>query len=392
MVSNTNTVLRDTTQADSRPATIALDELHAELMPLTDVGDLANSWQNLQCQGQPSFFQSWSWIECWLAHIPAALRLLVLRVHHRDRTVGLGILVEKRLRRRSLISSRRLHLHETGTMPYDRLTIEHNGFLTQDVGALTIERAAITRLVAGLQQGEWDEIQLSGVAPHYVQHAAALQAPGLVSRDLTSHIVDLDKVRASGGDFEALLGKKTRRHLRKSRKMVEQNGALSIDTAATLPEAQTYLSELANLHLADWQDRGFSTSLESPWFRQFHADLVNRRFAAGEIQLLRVRAGPKPIGYIYNFVFDRRIYCYQWGLMRSPHKDVSIGLLCDYLGIVHGLHTGAAVVDFLHGDTFHKRRLATDQEYRSALTLQRSKLAFRMENAARDLIAAWRTR
>ena len=120
----------------------------------------------------------------------------------------------------------------------------------------------------------------------------------------------------------------------------------------------------------------------------FHRALIEARFEAGEIQLLRIAAGEHVVGYLYHFVYGGRVYSYQWGLSAESDPAIAFGLASDYLAVLHNLEAGAAVFDFLHGDTLHKRRLGTASEARAWLVMQRPRWDFRLENRLR----AWKRR
>jgi len=69
-------------------------------------------------------------------------RLSLIRGTIGGRTVALGILGSRSLRRRGLIRSRGLYLNEIGDPIFDSLSIEHNAFLA----AAGMEDAALTAL------------------------------------------------------------------------------------------------------------------------------------------------------------------------------------------------------------------------------------------------------
>jgi len=89
--------------------------------------------------------------------------------------------------------------------------------------------------------------------------------------------------------------------------------------------------------------------------------LIRRVFSKGEgIDLLKVTAGAKTIGYLYNFSFQGRVSAYQSGFdyeMSDPH--LKPGLTSHHLAIEMYLRDGAPSYDFLAGADRYKLSLST---------------------------------
>lgn len=376
-------------EPESEPAT-APGRIRTDLVPLPALAEVEAQWRALQDASDHSFFQSWGWIGCWLRLLPDDVRPLLLRVRRGGQIVGLGIVNERTIRRFRLIRSRVARLNETGIPEIDKLAIEHNGVLVHRDCAEEARAAALAHLAAELRARRWDEILLSGVDPAY--HAAAVQASGraldvLVLRDAPSYLVELGDIRRTGGGIPEALRAGLRKEVRRTIRATEQIGPLAIEEARTAEEAQAFLAALIPLHEARWTEAGELGAFFSPWLRRFHPALVESRFAAGEIQLLRVSVGGTPIGYLYHFRYGRRLYGYQWGLALDDRRVPKPGLLCDTLSLRHNLDQPVDVFDFLHGESEYKRRFATGHDRRLWLAIQRRRPDFRLENALRR---AWR--
>ena len=120
-------------------------------------------------------------------------------------------------------------------------------------------------------------------------------------------------------------------------------------------------------------------------FEDFHRTLIRDRFAAGEIQLLRVAAGGAPIGYLYNFVHDGHVYAYQSGFRYDDDPKLKPGLVTHAMAIEHNLRAGARVYDFMAGEGQHKASLGTGSSELFWLVLQRDRLRFRVEDGLRKV-------
>ena len=123
----------------------------------------------------------------------------------------------------------------------------------------------------------------------------------------------------------------------------------------------------------------------NPFFERFHRALITDLFAAEQVQLLRICAGGRPIGYLYNLVQGGRVHNYQSGFAYGPDARLKPGLVSHALAVEHNLARGASCYDFMAGDSRYKRSLATGTDHLVWLVVQRSRLKFRLEHALRAM-------
>ncbi|HEY6178199.1 MAG TPA: GNAT family N-acetyltransferase, partial [Kofleriaceae bacterium] len=133
-----------------------------------------------------------------------------------------------------------------------------------------------------------------------------------------------------------------------------------------------------------WAERGQAGAF-LPFVHRFHQRLIEQRFASGEIQLVRIRAGDATIGCLYNFVWLGEVAFYQSGLAYETDSKLKPGLVCHALAIDHAARAGHRCYDFLGGDSRYKQSLATDARELVWLRLQKPRLRFALEDAARTL-------
>jgi CelD/BcsL family acetyltransferase involved in cellulose biosynthesis len=361
-----------------------LREVQVELAPMPAVAGLASEWRDLEERSDCSFFVSWSWIACWIDSLDGAVDLRLLRARLDGRTVGLGLLAPCRERRHGLIVSRTLRLHATGRPEFDTLTIECNGFLVER----GLYEPVVARMLDHLVDADrtWDELVLDGLwqlPPWPLAGAHSLRRRVRVD---VNHYVDLAEVRARNGDYVGLLGSKTRSRIRRSGKEFERFGAFGVRPAADSTQALAFLDGLKSLHQRHWVARGQPGAFANPFFERFHRRLVGNAFGRGEIQVLAIDAGAQRLGYFYNFVHRGRVYNYQSGLDYGLcDRYNQPGLVGHARAIEFNAHCGHCVYDFLAGDVQYKQRLGTAVGAMSWMTLQRDRLLFRVENAAREL-------
>jgi CelD/BcsL family acetyltransferase involved in cellulose biosynthesis len=328
----------------------AAGAIQARLEPLVDPDRLGAAWRALERQSDPSFFQSWGWIGCWLRHLPPDRRALVASARLDDVVVGLGLFVPCRDRSHGILPARSLRLHESGEPALDSLYVEHNGLLAERAHAPAVWRAILGLLT---RRRAWRQVRLAGLSPPAGDLClGAARADGrqvVVHQRRPSAHLDLAALRASGRDLADTLSRNTRHQLARARRLYAAIGPLTLRAAASADEALAMLDRLKALHQASWQRRGQPGCFATPAFEAFHRDLIRARFGSGEIQLLAAAAGERPIGYLYNFVHRDRLYAYQSGFDDVADGRLKPGLVTHALAIEHATRAGFAVYDFMAG-------------------------------------------
>jgi hypothetical protein len=326
-----------------------------------------------------SFFVSWGWMESWLACLPREHQPRLAVFRDNGRPVSACFLGGRKVQRLGVVSSRALFLNTTGDERLDKLWVEHNGLLGRELG--------IGQLV-DLLPDDWDELFLPGLRAEAfggLQESVIRGVRVRLERTVPVHVVDLARVREQG--YLELLTGQTRAQIRRARREV---GALDIEIAEDEASARAIYGELVELHQRQWRARGEPGAWADPFFDRFHRHLINRRFARGEIQLVRVRTGDHTVGCLYNFVHRGRVLQYQSGFASFDNKHIKPGFLAHAAAIEHAAAEGHAVYDFLAGDRRYKRSLATDATSLVWARLQRLRMKFLVEDRVREWVRARR--
>ncbi|MCX5744158.1 MAG: GNAT family N-acetyltransferase [Proteobacteria bacterium] len=335
---------------------------------------VAPIWNALEGVGHPSYFLTWGWIENWLACLPRedTPRLAVIR--DGDAVVGAFFLGRRLLWRHHVLPSRGAFVNTTGVENQDELCIEHNAILCAP------DRVWSLADVVELIPHDWDELFLPGIDRASI---ANLTVPDgyrvVIDRETSAPFVDLERVRATG-DYLSLLSANTRSQIRRARRRV---GPLALEVASSVASALAIYDELVALHTVSWHDRDQPGAFVDPWFDHFHRRLITERFASGEVQLLRLRAGDATLGCLYNFNANGRVLFYQSGLVAQVDPVVKPGLLCHAAAIDHAAAAGHACYDLLGGDGRYKLSLATDATPLVWVRIQRTHVRFAIEDRAR---------
>ena len=309
------------------------------LRPLTDPAPLQAEWRALETRADASFFQSWTWVGCLAAERMGAARVL------RAGADGLALLGRTRGWRGAC-----LWLHESGDPAWDAMYVEHNAPLL--AGAALLPACLDAMLQAA------PLLRLSGVGDA-VREAAESAGVVRVLRSQPAPFVDLAVLGAAPGAYLAGLSANTRYQLRRSDRAYAEAGPVTVQRAATLEQAMAFLDALAALHQAAWTARGKPGAFANPCFRPFHHALLAMALPRGEADVLRIAAGGRVIGYLYNFRHRGRVLAYQSGFDYAgarPHEKP--GLTCHHAAIEQARQDGSTAYDFLAGGDRYKTSLA----------------------------------
>lgn len=367
------------------------DRLRIALFAPTDLDAVGERWQELEVRSECSFFQTWRWTGCLAARRFTDPVLLEAQLD--GRVVAMALFN----RRHGPWGDETLHLGESGDAGLDTICIEYNGIVFERGFTAGLLRrcllAALEMPVAPGNRRVSRRLVLRGVHPTYRE---AVKASGIVVR-----------VRGCGRSPALTLGEtaphrsregpsaNTRYQLRRSARLYEADGTLRVERARTVRDAQLYLTELARLHQTSWTRRGHAGAFANPDFMAFHRALIARAMPLGEVDLLRVSAGGRVIGYLYNFHYRSRVLSYQSGFdYESAERHQKPGLTCHQLAIERYRAEGAVAYDFLAGESRYKTSLANTVTAFVSLEMARQwsrhGVVFRAQNTTERAVAATR--
>ncbi|HEX4506183.1 MAG TPA: GNAT family N-acetyltransferase [Alphaproteobacteria bacterium] len=313
-----------------------------DIAPVTDFAALAPLWRDLEQRAACSFFQSWAWTGCLAGERFAEPWLLTAR--RGDTIVGLALF--NRGPRAGL--SRPILLGESGRADLDSIFIEHNGLALDRNEAGDLAALCWSAVAERFGNAKW---VISGTA-----EAAAFPA-GRIARIRARRPAPYLDLSPDADPFDGFSAN-TRQQLRRSLRAWEEIGPLTFGIA-TSDQADGYLDALAELHQAYWTGRGKPGAFAEPFFGRFHHALLTRASDRQSVDLIRVSAGDRVAGYLYNFVHDGWVAAYQSGFDFGPDADsLRPGLVCHLMAIRHYAQAGMRRYDFLGGEARYKRSLA----------------------------------
>jgi CelD/BcsL family acetyltransferase involved in cellulose biosynthesis len=239
-----------------------------------------------------------------------------------------------------------LHLHASGDPALDSVFIEHNGALATRPGVWPAILAAL--------RGEAGRVVLPGLDDAGL---AAVQAAGGIVVGLQARAAPYATLGAA--PYAEGLSRNTRAQLRRSDRSYAAAGPLVADRAATVAQALDWLDAMLPLHEATWSGRGITSGFLAEPVQRFTRALIGRGVPTGEVDLVRITAGPRVVGYLLNLVAAGRVLAYQGGFDYAgagPHEKP--GLTCHHAALERARAAGAVEYDFLAGDARYKRSLS----------------------------------
>jgi len=361
--------------------------LRFEISQEIEPNRLGAMWRDLEARADRPFYLSWDWIGCWMAETAIAPTVLIGRAG--SEVVLLGILVPGQRRIAWPITIGGVHLHTTGELSQDVITIEYNGFLVDRRCSDAAQDEAIAFLFSRRRLGRarFDELHLYNVLH---THAAVAQSNGLAHAVIAtrgSYRIDLEKLRETGRGYLDSLSSNTRQQIRRSVRLYEKRGPMEARRAEGVAETLAFLDGLKDLHQRYWVGKGQPGAFAYPFFERFQHRLIEACAPKGALELVKVTCGGDPIGYLYNFVDRGQVYAYQSGFQFDADPKLKPGLVSHTMCIEMHYREGAAVYDFMAGDSRYKANLGERGPDMRYVLLQRPVFSAQFEGALHRLKA-----
>lgn len=347
--------------------------------PLPDLSLLAPRWRALEAVSGASFFLGWTWMGSWLSTTGARPELMSVRDGERDVALAL---VGRSMDRRKFGSVPTLHMNEAGEAQADRAFIEYNGLLVKAEERELASEAAMNALLA---RKDWRALKLSGMVP-----GDPLLFQGTVRRRVLrdvspAYYIDLNAVRAAGGDYLSLLSANSRSQIKRS---LKDHGEALITSATDIAQIDAWLTDMARLNNGRHADNAW----DDESFRAFARTIALNGLTIGDVELLRVDCGGTLAGYLLNFLWRGRAMNYQSAFVEPAGPKSKPGLMCHAAAARRYAELGHGEYSLLAGKDRYKQSLATHQEELQWWTLERFSCALELEALARKLIRSVHSR
>jgi len=316
-------------------------EIRFGIEPLPPLEELGATWTRLDAAGTHPIFLTWPWVGTLLRCLPCPPQAALLRAKQGNDTVALAILTLKRAGRAGVRVTQGW-LNATGDPVYDWITMEHNGFASTGVRAVDLWTSFVDWFASDGTIA--DEAVVIAADP---ENALCSSSHVNVERRDTGFRTPLAGFTTLEG-FISSLSRNSRQKLRRSIRDYERQATLSIEVARDTQTALEFFAKMKALHISSWNRRGRAHAFKNPFFETFHRSLIRSSAGSGTVSLMRISAGDRPIGYLYNLVRNGTVSSYQSGF-DDVERRLRPGYVCHAMAIAHYAAAGKSYYDFLAG-------------------------------------------
>ncbi len=336
-------------------------------------------YQQLASPAASVFLSPW-----WAEHYVSAWNPQVLYLQSQDPPCIFG---RQLFRSRLGFQYRRIALNQSLEPRLESLTLEENGFFNVPN---TLTEKFLPKLLAQLETDQsWDELRVSAaselMASAVFDWAKSNQLIAYEYASDETFWVDFSSLNQH--EKEPFLNSRSancRQQLRRAKRQIEEQlGTLSIKSATTVDQAIEWLSALGRLHQLRWPSTNSLEGFNNPFFTTYFQGLIQSGLLSGKVQILKISAAEKSIGYLFNLVKDGRVSFLMSGIDYHETEKYKPGLLCHWLAIEKNLSSGMQVYDFLNGANRYKESLATNRAVVKTITVARGRLGLRLEHLLR---------
>jgi Acetyltransferase (GNAT) domain len=283
---------------------------------------------------------------------------------------------------------RRIALNQSLEPSLESLTLEDNGFANC---SNTLSQRLLPELLTQLKaNADWDELRVSAVNEFMAKELLdwARNNRLIAYEYACGETFWVDFATLNRQDAEPFLNSRSancRQQLRRAKRQIEdQFGELSIQNATSIVEANQWLDELGRLHQLRWPSQNPLEGFNNPFFTAFFHNIIQDGLSSGKVQVLKIAAGEKLIGYLFNLVKDGRVSFLMGGIDYHETDKFKPGMLCHWLAIEKNFVSGMQIYDFLNGVNRYKESLSTNRAVTKTITVAKQRFGLRLEHFIRQ--------
>lgn len=358
--------------------TVAADKIVFRVYnPFAQFDIVKEIWVSLLEKSHHSYFQSWPWKELWIESLPPNCKLSFTAGFIDGSPIVAFYFGSKTVIRNNFFRFHQLSQNSIFNPDFDALYTEDDNFLIDPEITISIE-SLLEHIPV-----KWDNFTLLTYAPIYHPNLILKKSMGkdynLYITDRKSYFVDLEKIRRCNNDYLSMINPKKRSQIRSSIRQYEKIGKIRVSTAENMEDAYKIFDELIILHQKKWTERGKPGIFSNKYIIDFHRNLISRRFASGEIQLIRVSAGDHTIACRYGFAYKGKVISYISGTNYELGGSFNPGYISHYFAILHYAEKGYDRYKLLEGEDEHKIILSTDYIQMHNIAVRKRNIAYKTE-------------
>lgn len=342
--------------------------------------ELKSQWLALESKSNNSIFTSWLWVSTWLKSNAIKPKCQLLKVTFNTNIVGLGFVTECSQLKKGF-SFKQLWLNRTGNTKLDQIWSEYNDILCEPGVEYSIRAALIKYFSTELPQ--IDELLIGVSNLNIAETPVTNNITQYTSWSTSSYATKLSKNIADIDSFLNTLSSNTRKQIKRSLKLYQQNTQLKLTPARSIDEALLYFKHIGELHKKRWKDD--QSGFTNEHFVDFHEELIRSSFEQGLIDILKIHSENETICYLYNLTYKNKVYFYLSGIEYKSDNRCKPGLMSHSMAIAHYAELGFELYDFMGGEGRYKESLGSKSDNMIIANFRRKRPTFILSQFYRKL-------
>jgi hypothetical protein len=310
--------------------------------------------------------------------------VFLVEARYNDKVVGLGFFVENTRKVFGCLPIKQWYLHKTGNPIHDQIWIEHNDFLL-DQSMDKIVRIKMLEYV--INSSPFVKEFVFGLSKKDIlEDISSCFNEGFFSRYLIETVgYSLDFTKFTSNYLSEVLSKNTRSQIKRSKRLLENKGALSFKIVKDKDEIFALFDHMSKIHINLWHKSSNGSGFSNSSFIKFYQQLVKMNTcneSLVEVSVLSING--VGIGYLVNYIYKNKVYFYLSALTKSEDNRIKIGLLLHSEAIQFYHLNGYESYDFLGGDARYKKSLSDSVYNMNIVSFNRNNPLLRLENFLRN--------
>jgi CelD/BcsL family acetyltransferase involved in cellulose biosynthesis len=312
---------------------------------------LESEWNPLLSKScSSSVTLTWHWLRTWWEVYREGRQLRVITVRENGRLIGAAplLLRAKFWRYYRALPFRRMELLASGEAPGRQICSDYIDWIAE-TGRETEVASAVLDCLCGELRNEWDELCLPDISEES-PNLAALEKEAIRRRlkfeVLKREPCSLIRLPDSWEEFLESVSSGLRYKIRRGQRELAQLGG-RYHVIERYDEIEAAMEILIGLHQQRWTEKGKPGAFASPQRRSFHQTFIPIALREGWLRLGVLYANREPIGAMYNFQYNGKVYFYQSGITVPDNNHLRPGLLMHSFEIEAAIESGCVEYDFL---------------------------------------------
>lgn len=303
----------------------------SEIITDSDFLKLRDDWNRLLNQSNnDTIFITWEWLYTWWKTFgqTGSRQLFIIIVREKGELVGIAPFIKRQIKAFGIVNRTRLELLGTGEDEKDEVCSNYMDFIVIPGMEETFAKEVVS--VLSSFEHSFDEIVLNSVSEnsHTIKYFVELLKG--CSMRFKHNVLNISPCLFINlpSDWEAYLktlGDKTRRNVRRDRKILAEKGPLEYSTYCD-KESYKYFDAVIELHKKRWQENEKQDMFSSKTFLDFHAKVSELFAEKGWLKIGILTSNGQRIAASYHFIYKKTLFAYQVGCDDGYDRRLSVGM------------------------------------------------------------------